>query len=300
MAELPNLPIVTLRKAGGPIVAVTPVCEEDACWLPQFMREAESINVEVAWFLDNVSDSTERTIRDWSRTIGFALLKDNGVKFSEVFRTFPTNIAVESGASHFMPWDIDETYGPEVKDLLRHIVEWEPKPPNKIWTFHKYEVWQDSYPFPLIRCDEPFSPFYGYRHKLYPCRPPGGGEWRYAFHTNGPIRYLPNGERTELQYEKTDGRVIHWGFSTPELRGMHCDRWNRLYEQNPYGTWQAAIDEDRKPWLLPLFPWMSHFEFTAVIGLCQMSVSEDVRKTYRPSQELSDWWSHRVGQKPKS
>lgn len=224
-----------LRKSPCRVGAVIPIHEPDAVlWLDGLLAEMERLDWSVAWHLDNVSQATRDRIAAWPRTIGWTESSDGPGRFMENARQGALDILQDSGVEWFVNHDADERWEPDAPAILEHLLG-----VRVLWKVQWLNVWgyADDGSM-LIRVDPPFL------------------RTRYRFHPVGPLRWEYRDPRTASPYVvgdvpirevQTDLRLIHLGFSTPELRRRHFEFWG---ERVPNPFWKHLIDE-RSPVLLP-------------------------------------------------
>ena len=224
------------------VCAFTSICEEDACWIPQYLAEAERLELPFVVLLDRCSgigkiyDSlvNHRLCVDWDER-----LPSDG-EFTEQAKQTILDRVVKLKYDWAMAWDIDETY--VFKDLsflpsfesYHHV--------NIRWL----NLWDD---IRHIRVDAMFG--CGHRDKFYNLRV---GQWKYLSPVvNGPNLHQ-NGVavgRRANELKRHDLVCLHHGMMTRELRQQHKDRWDRIYTKavgkNPYGFWSYALDEETYP-----------------------------------------------------
>ncbi len=231
------------------IVATIPICERDAqLFLPRLLQNLNDLGVGASWYCDNLFQESLREIRESDRTVGMFVENNHRIRYSENHRLYPSDIAKESGAEWALRIDADETV------MLR---DWKVVPElisqgRKQWRGPWYNVWEDISPHPIIRVDSPLEPDRCSRIMLLPLQ---GVRWTFRH----PIASAYSD--VDVPEDRCDIRVIHWGFSTKELRQDHRERWDRLYRPNPYQLWNEVCDESKSPVLFPLDPSLSHAEW---------------------------------------
>jgi hypothetical protein len=222
------------------VCAFTSVCEEDACWLPQYLREAERLAMPFAMLLDRCSEATAELVRSHPLCVGVAR-RDAAGEFTEDCKQAAFDIAVASGATWAMAWDVDETYERDARRKIDDIAAMDVDYVDVRWV----NLWGDER---HVRVDGAFGG--GHRVKFYHLR---RRRWRFTHTiTNGPKmvdrrgEVVSGGERERAA--KYDLVCLHHGMCTPELRRMHKDRWDRIYTaavgNNPLGFWNYAIETE--------------------------------------------------------
>lgn len=260
-----------VKSSSWQVVAAIPVCEPDAVlWLDRLLANLASVGVGVAWFLDNVSDLTFQKVESFPNTIGWGKLDDPSVPFREIHRQHPLNLAVRAGAEWMLRMDVDEELEPNAAVVMAPLLS-----AKCAWKARWYNVWRETTPLPLIRFDPPFRPADNYRVCLHPLR-----DYQWQFRPTAVASAYCN---REIATEWSDLRLIHRGFSTPELRRMHKERWDRLYAPNPYGMWNAACDEAKEAWLWPWMPWLTHAQYCQVLGDVLDHTPPEQMAKYKPS-----------------
>lgn len=229
------------------ICAYTAVCEEDACWIPQYLDEVERLEMPFCVLLDNCSRSTrdlfcDLRYRPYLR--GIAERNDTSVPFSETDKQHVFDLAVQSGADWAMAWDIDEIWEPEFWQKVGRL---DPETMDCVdcpWL----NAWGDR---ETVRIDGAMS--MGHRVKFYNLR--SGISWLFKNHlVNGA--YGTSG-RKPLEV-KAPVCCVHHGLMTRELRVQHKDRWDKIYGhwskdgRNPYGFWDFALNTDEQAITCPL------------------------------------------------
>lgn len=214
----------------GLVCAYMSICEEDACWIPQFLKEAERLRMPFAVNFDRCSMDTKYALRRHNLCVGFVSQDDPEVEFRETHKQGVFDLAVSSGVKWVMAWDVDETYEEgaalKLKEGLAGIAA---EQVQVTWL----NLWGDK---EHVRVDGPFA--YVPRVKLYTT----ARRWTFTHPiTNGP---KPVGGGPLLG--RIDLTCLHHGLMTEELRRLHKARWDRIYTKavgaNPYGIWNYALD----------------------------------------------------------
>jgi hypothetical protein len=252
----PGLIVNILRPEVGRKVQVTaciPVCQPDADrWLTQLLDNLSQFPLGVSWYCDNLDHDTLGRIYDHPQTVGYADYQGPD-PYSERCRNHPYWIARDCGARWMLRMDADETLVSHDWPMAEYHMA---QTPLQVYKYRWYNVWQHALPQPLIRVDPPFRPQDNYRVVLHPLQG-FGWDWKR------PAVASAYCDR-EVKEVQTDLRILHWGFSTPELRRFHKDRWDKLYalggRPNPYGMWNAACAEG-SAWMHPWLPGVSHYDW---------------------------------------
>jgi hypothetical protein len=224
------------------VCAFTSLIEEDACWLPQYLREAERLAMPFAMLLDRCSDATAERVRSHPLCVGVARRATAAGEFTEDCKQAAFDIAVASGATWAMAWDCDETYERDAPRKIAEIAALDVDYVDVRWV----NLWGDAR---HVRTDGPFGG--GHRVKFYHLR---RRRWKFTHTiTNGPKMVDRRGEvvsdpSPRERAAKHDLVCVHWGMYTPELRRAHKERWDRIYTaavgNNPYGFWSYAIETE--------------------------------------------------------
>jgi hypothetical protein len=227
------------------VVAFTSVCEEDACWIPQYLAEAERLSLPFVMHFDRCSLETKGKVISHHLFVGATFQDVPSKEFNEQHKQEVLNLAQAKGASWAMAWDIDETYQRNTS-FLRSLQEGLLEPLADQLQVRWLNLWETP---EWVRIDGPFdSPK---RVKFYNLQ--GGRKWVFDHKiTNGAK--LVGGREPELAL--IPFVCLHWGLMTHELRKQHKERWDRIYSKalkgdpNPYGIWQYALNPNIQPSLL--------------------------------------------------
>jgi len=245
--SVPEFKQVLIRKARSDVVAVTPIYKRDAdLWLDQLLAEFERLDWEVVWHINGIKDKDciERIV-DFPRTIGWSMPVDLETVFVDWHRNYAWQLAERAGARWIAPTDADEVYEPKAAELIPALL-------NKrrcLYMLPWYQVWRVGADGSLwIRVDKPFV---GIRARLYPV-----GPWAYTYKANSASAYSKG---PQLPIVKTDARILHYGFCTPELRKSHYDRW---HGKVPGGWWEMVMQSDERLELKKFDSSVGHYEWT--------------------------------------
>ncbi len=250
--SLPKFKQVLVRKAKSEIVAVTPIHDAAAdLWLDQLLAEFEWLDWEVVWHIDRLSNQEHlERIVNYSRTIGYSTPIGPPTPFVDCDRNYAWQIAEQAGASWISLHDSDETYEPKASELTPRLLK-----RRCLYQMPWYNIWKvDSDRGLWIRVDKPFV---GIRPRLYPI-----GPWTCDFKSTTASAY-PHGP--PLDVVETDIRILHWGFSTPELRRSHYERWHGKVNS---GWWAGIVGTDDRLQTKQFDPNVNHQEwiFNACTG----------------------------------
>lgn len=220
------------------ICAFTSICDEDACWIPQYLAEAERLGLPFCINLDRCSMPTRRALTRHPLCIGIAVQDDPAVEFEERHKQRALDVVAARGTDWALAWDIDETFEADAPAKLRRL-----DPDLDCLDVRWLNLWGDR---DHIRVDGAFGE--GHRVKLLNLT--GGRRWVF----DHPITNGPKLVGREAVVTRFDLVTLHHGMMTPELRRLHKDRWDRIYTTavgaNPYGMWADACDETITPVLL--------------------------------------------------
>lgn len=231
------------------ICAFTSVCQEDACWVSQYLREAERLEMPFAIHLDRIGDvGMARRLAGHPLCVGQTAQDNIAVEFDETHKQGAFDLVDTLGFMWAMAWDIDETYERGAPRKLAQIGDMvEADYVDIVWL----NLWGDQH---HVRTDGPFAS--GHRVKFYNL---DRARWRFTHPvTNGAKRVddvtgevLPQRHPAKERAHRHDLVCLHWGMMTRELREQHKLRWDRIYTTavgaNPYGFWDYAIDEATHP-----------------------------------------------------
>lgn len=205
------------------VCAFTAVCEEDAVWIPQYLREAGRLGVPFVVHLDRWRGTRELL----THPLCVGMTKQEGEEFTEQHKQAAFDIVAARKHDWAMAWDIDETFERrmhfDLPDADCVDIKW-------------LNLWGDSR---HIRVDEGFAE--GHRVKFYNLR---SGAWKF----DHPITNGAKLQSRVASVAKADIVCLHWGMATPTLRRQHKERWDRIYTKavgaNPYGFWRDAIETE--------------------------------------------------------
>jgi hypothetical protein len=211
------------------------ICEEDAIrWLDQLLPNLEAIGLPVSWYADHCSPETLVRLRSMPFTLA---VHDEQVKpFSEQSKEIAFDAL--SGFDWAVQMDSDETWQTDAGELLRQALA---STSNLLVRCPMVTMWEHEGKM-MVRTDLGSQ---RYRIRIYNL----AYRWHWADPvTNGPyaIGYTGDAQPFDIPV-----RVFHWGYSTPALRLMHKERWDRIYGshigRNPYGLWNQITDPNDKP-----------------------------------------------------
>lgn len=213
------------------IAAFTAVCQADARWVPQYLAEAERLNMQFVIYLDRVNAKLHNMMVGHPLCLGGFAQCNGKQEFNEMEKQHVFDILVNSQYDWAMAWDIDETYE---KDAASKLFELNKHRDSDLVDTKWLNLWESK---EWVRVDGPFAN--GHRVKFYNL-------------SKGPFRFCHptvNGAKIEGRENivtKLDLVCLHWGMMTEELRIEHKQRWDRIYTKavgaNPYGFWNYALD----------------------------------------------------------
>lgn len=225
------------------VCAFTSVCEEDAHWIPQYLAEAERLDLPFVVLLDRCSDATYWKFVRHPLCQSWTSRGEGDGEFTEQAKQPLIDRLRELGFRWGMAWDVDETYGGSTRfvlDTLDDVLRGADY--GRTWWVN---LWGDER---HVRIDGPFG--HGNdrgmrRVKFYRI---GDVPWHFAHPiTNGA---KPRDGRGTVMGE-TEIVCLHHGMMTRDLRLLHKERWDRIYSKavgsNPYGFWNYACDEETYP-----------------------------------------------------
>lgn len=227
------------------VCVFTAVCEEDAHWIPQYLKEIERLQLPFVMHYDRCSSNTTKQVSLHPLCVGVSA-KASG-EFRETDKQEPFDRLVSLNRYKWaMAWDIDETYERDTQRKLQEIIQLDVPYVDVHWV----NLWEDQ---DHIRIDGPFS--CGHRVKFYNLN----YRWKFTHAiTNGPKMVdeqgaVIAGSPSRDRFWRYDLTCIHWGMMTEELRLFHKERWDRIYstalkgDPNPYGFWNHALDKSITP-----------------------------------------------------
>lgn len=232
--------------------AYTPICEEDAGYIDQYLSEVERLDVPFALYLDRCSPKTKRKITGHRLCLGSVANNDPGKEFSEKDRQGPFDLIAAAGLRWAVSWDMDETYEKAAPEKLAGYLAGSDA---ACLAVNVVTLWGDA---EHIRTD-----IGGPQPKIYDV---SKFTWKFLSGvTNGPRAVTPTPIHPRgWQYEdclpleqvpvvSIPVVCLHWGLITRELRLFHKARWDRIYSNpgtgggNPYQSWNMALDEAGYP-----------------------------------------------------
>jgi hypothetical protein len=229
------------------IAVYSSICEEDACWIDQYLAEVSRLGLRFAINLDRCSIATGARLIAHHRCLGHVFQSDPAIEFNEMHKQKAFDIVVRAGFKWAMAWDVDETYERDAPRKLAEIDAMDADYIDTPW----HNLWNDPR---YVRIDGPFAS--GHRVKFYNLK---RRQWRFTHMiTNGPKIVDEKGDpladcKNPVRERSTryDLNCLHWGMLTREMRLQHKERWDRIYSKavgsNPYGFWNYACDEIAYP-----------------------------------------------------
>lgn len=213
------------------IAASIPICEEDREWLDQLLSEIERMDVDVAWLLNNCSEETITTIKRFRKTV--ATYEYNG-SYHNCLRNYPLEALDQLGYDWALQWDSDEIWEPKAPSKLRNVLASNPLAP--MFQIKMAHLWGD---------DQVMTSFAAERDRIFNLK----YKWVYMDKVVAGPTCL-----TSIKERMADLWMIHYGYSTPERRLQHKNRWDRNHGKsvgkNPYSLWKTISDPLFKPELL--------------------------------------------------
>lgn len=223
------------------ICAFTAVCEEDAFWLPQYLREARRTGIPFVMHFDRCSEETKDLVKASQMCMGHTEQNRPEVEFDERHKQEPFDAVARLKFDWAMAWDVDETWMGNIRNVLVELVlldvDWINFNWINLWenvSQHRADVW-------------------GHRDKMFNLQ--AGRQWKYCSPiVNGPKLLGSNGQPLNggTHAQRRDVVCFHHGMMTHELRVQHKARWDRIYGRtiyngNPYGFWNMMLDYDGHP-----------------------------------------------------
>lgn len=210
---------IKLRQIQSPIVAVVPIHGGDATrFSSQLMSEFTRLGWDVVWHINNMGDETAQQFIDYPGTLGYSFAVDRKALFIDDHRQAAVEMAQTSGAEWLVLHDADETLEPAATEMLKDILQTKVEDQRPMVVCHWYNIWRvDGDGTIWVRVDPPFI---GYRKRFHPVGP-------YFFRCKSGIASLVvcGDRKTFPPILRTDLRILHWGFSSKELRQAHYDYW---------------------------------------------------------------------------
>ena len=215
--------------------AAIPICEQDTAYLGVLLPEIERMGMDVAWLANNCSTGTVERLRGFSRTVG---VHEHHGSYNNCLRNYPMEILKAKGCDWLVQWDADELWEPEAPERLRAAIK-----DQKAITVRMGHIWGES-----VTTD-----WASERDRLYNLKYP----WIYTDKVIAGARLLDQ----EWTPEVVDVWMIHYGYSTPELRKSHKIRWDLNHGhsvgKNPYGQWNTINQENYTPNLVEYSEFIS-------------------------------------------
>lgn len=220
------------------VVAFTAACEEDACWVDQYLAEAERLRLPFAVHLDRCPPSIPLVrLTTHPLCVGTTKQDDQAVEFEERHKQGVLDLVAGTGCRWALAWDVDETYERDARARLNAAANNTADCLDARWL----NLWGDR---DHVRVDGHWCA--GHRVKLLNLQ--DGRRWRF----DHPIINGPKLVGREGVTGQCDIVCLHHGMMLPELRRQHRDRWDRIYstalrgDPNPYGFWRDAIKTEAK------------------------------------------------------
>lgn len=234
------------KEMDSPIAAYTCICQDDACWIDQYLREATRLGMPFAMHFDKCTIDIMEKVTKHPLCMGYTSLDRTStnmrVDFDEMHKQKPFDTVVRAEFKWALAWDIDETYERDAPAKIKKICELDTK--------HVVVRWLNLWETPdQIRVDAHWG--CAYRDKFFNLQ---NSVWRFTHKViNGPKQWDTIAGKpfdidgdTDVYVKLMDFVCLHWGLMTDELRRQHKARWDYLYTKavgaNPYGVWNAALD----------------------------------------------------------
>lgn len=219
-----------VRRASQPYVVCTPICQEDFdLWVDQFLANVERLGLEVAWYADGLLSSSALWLGAQRSTVG-VVTGPPMLELGERVREATMEVARRSGAEWWVRLDSDERLEPNDWDEAVKLMEGVTTP--TAFDCPWYNFWNTS--STLVMADQHMSPRFNTRRTLHCMK--WGTRWHFPYH-----RVASAYSSAPVEIKPCDLRVLHYGFSTPELRAKHKERWDKIYDPNPYGMWDSVL-----------------------------------------------------------
>jgi len=228
------------------VIAVTPIHEPDARrFLPQLLSEFLRLDWGVVWHINNIwNPDLLDQIQGFRNTVGWTETNQTNYRKSDGWRAL--ELAQLAEPEWVVPHDADETWEPNAPKLLEKLLNH-----RALYVVPWYNIWAQTDGELLIRMDKPYL---GVRPRLYPV-----GPWRWEYRntlTASPYCCQCNNSLQTLSTGSV--RVLHWGFSTQDLREYHHALWNNnKAEDSDYWSWMM----EKPPLLKPFDPDCIHENF---------------------------------------
>ncbi len=225
------------------LCAFTSICEEDACWVLQYLKEAERLNMPFVMHFDRCTESLIGWVTSHKLCNGWTRQDDSGIEFNEQHKQLAFDIINydDDGFAWAMAWDIDETYAHNQTGELEAIL-------SSTWDCIDVR-WLNLWGLPShIRTDSGFDE--GHRVKFYNLQ--NDRKWKFDHPITNGAKLV--GREATLGDFRDHFVCLHWGMMTQKLREQHKARWDRIYTKavgaNPYGFWSHALDPTIRPVLV--------------------------------------------------
>jgi len=214
-------------------------CEEDTIWLDDFLVNAEMIDVDIAWQLDHCSDKTKQKIKDFKNTVW---IKEETEPYLESFRQNPFYALKELGYKWAFHWDIDERW--DISANLQQDFKDAEEKGAKVIQFPMFTAWGNK-----LRVDSIFNPKKSHSQTLRERAYYTQEDWRWRDKIIvSPFHFIKG--KVDKAYKRHYGKsvIVHYGYSTEELREHHKKRWNDNYTRavgkQPYDFWDYITNPE--------------------------------------------------------
>lgn len=222
------------------ICAFTSVCQEDDCWVGQYLDEMARLRLPFAMHFDRCLADLRVRVLAHPLCVG-TTRRDDPDEFNETHKQAVFNLVQYKKFDWAFAVDIDETFDRDAAVKLQAMAECDADYAKTMWV----NLWGDK---DHIRVDGPFD--YSMRVKGYNLK----HQWKFDHPiTNGCKAVDENGDvlPSTACEDFPELVCLHHGMMTRELREQHKARWDRIYTSavggNPYKFWDYALNEAEFP-----------------------------------------------------
>lgn len=214
------------------MVAVTSIHEPDMIFAKQLIAEYDRLDWEVIWHFNNISDKSALSLANHRRTLGYTYTGKNPQPYKDYDYVYALDMAAALGAKWTCVHNADETLEPAAPSMLEEMLQH-----RKTYIVRWYNIWEKLPDGRLVIRTDAF--FVGHKTRFFPLGPwvpymKGGVSTPYVRHPGG-------GPEPEVEWR--DLRIMHWGFSTPELRRRHYEQWGGTNQTAKVNSdyWEATV-----------------------------------------------------------
>lgn len=230
------------------VMAFTSICEEDACWLPQYLAEAERLSLPFVIHFDRCGSDTKEKVTEHPLCLSWTSQDRPAVEFNEQHKQGLIDILIRvrkmgrAKVNWAMAWDVDETYQRNAT-FLQFMQAGLLNPTTDQLQVTWLNLWETP---EWIRVDGPFGA--PKRVKFYNLQE--DRKWVFDHPITNGAKLV---DRQEVETDFIAFTCLHWGLMTHELRKQHKERWDRIYstalrgDPNPYKIWEYALNPNVKP-----------------------------------------------------